>query len=185
MLSRTKWLSPLMILLVVVLAFAQQKPSKPKPSATSTPKAHVDPALAAAAKPFVTTGCNANLWKHVYNPKRLQVIEPCISVIGTIHHVKKEADGDDHIQLMLDPEYAGLLNNLNKTDQAGALVAEPVCQGPVTQPDAVSACKDIHPTVDVPAQGTRVRVLGSYVLDTEANHGWTEIHPVTSITPAP
>ena len=183
--SRAKWLTPLMILLVVALAFAQQKPSKPKPSAALTPKARVDPALAAAAKPFIATGCNANLWKHVYHPQRLQVIEPCISVSGTIHHVKKEADGDDHIQVLLDPEYAGLLNDINKTEQAGSLVIEAICQGPVTQPDAVSACKDIHPTVDVPAQGTRVRVLGSYVLDTEADHGWTEIHPVTSITSAP
>ena len=33
-----------------------------------------------------------------------------------------------------------------------------------------------------PPDGQHVKILGSFVLDTEANHGWTEIHPVTSIT---
>src|SRR5260370_29940116 len=73
--------------------------SKRSSTATHTKKSGIDPALAAAAKPFVATGCDPLLWKHVYNLQRLHMVENCISVTGTIHHVKKEADGDDHIQL--------------------------------------------------------------------------------------
>jgi hypothetical protein len=104
-------------------------------------------------------------------------------VTGTIHHTKPEADGDDHIQLRVDSQFADLLNDKNKTVQANSLIIEPVCQGPVTQADALAACRDFHSPVEVPAKGTKVRVLGRFVLDTEAGHGWTEIHPVTSITP--
>jgi len=39
------------------------------------------------------------------------VVEKCSAVTGTIHHVKREADGDDHIQLKLDPEFPDLLND--------------------------------------------------------------------------
>ncbi len=180
-----KWGIIVISVLAMALAAAavQRTGSGSKRSSTTThaKKSGVDPALAAAAKPFVTTGCDPLLWDHVYHLQRLQLVENCISVTGTIHHVKKEADGDDHIQLKLDSEFTGLLNDRNKTAQAGSLVVEPVCQGTVTQADAQAACRDFHSTVEVPKQGTHVRVLGSYVFDSEANHGWMEIHPVTSI----
>src|SRR2546425_891387 len=96
--------------------------SKRSSTATHTKKSGIDPALAAAAKPFVATGCDPLLWEHVYHLQRLQVVEKCISVTGTIHHVKKEADGDDHIQLTLNSQFGGLLNARNKTAQANSLV---------------------------------------------------------------
>lgn len=37
--------------------------------------------------------------------------------------------------------------------------------------------------IEVPAVGTHVSVLGSYVLD--ADHGWMEIHLVTNIKVIP
>jgi hypothetical protein len=46
----------------------------------------------------------------VYKDKRLTRIQQCIEVTGTIHRTKKENDGDDHIQLKVDPQFAGLLN---------------------------------------------------------------------------
>jgi len=141
-------------------------------------------ALVAAAKPLVATGCDESLWAHVYHPARLLVVARCIEVTGTIHHLKKESDGDDHIQLKVDSQFDNLLNSRNRTAQAGCLIVEPICENAVTQPDAISACKDFHATVNVGAQG-HVKVLGAYVLDTEPNHGWTEIHPVTSITAVP
>src|SRR5712692_641359 len=136
---KIKWGTIFILVLVTALAAAggQRTGSASKrSSATHTKKSGVDPALAAAAKPFVATGCDPLLWKHVYHLQRLQVVETCIAVTGTIHHVKKEADGDDHIQLTLDPQSAGLLNGRNKTAQANSLIVEPVCQGAVTQPDA-------------------------------------------------
>ena len=138
--------------------------------------------IKAAAHAAVATGCDDTLWQHVYHPTRLKVVEKCIQVTGTIFHVKREADGDDHIQVKVDSPFDKLLNDRNRTVQAGSLVVEPVCEGPVTQADAVAACKDFHSPVRLPKDGTQVKILGSFVLDTEANHGWTEIHPVTSIT---
>lgn len=168
-------------LIFAVAVCAQAQPPKKKKTATAIPAATKQAAQAHAA-----TGCDPTLWEHVYHKQRLVIVAPCISVTGTIKHIKREADGDDHIQLLLDPGDNALLNDLNMTKQHGALVIEPVCQGPVTQADAVTACRDFHSEVDVPTKKkTRVTVLGSYVLDQEANHGWMEIHPVTSITPAP
>ncbi len=143
-------------------------------------------AFVAASKGFVTTGCDDSLWDHVYHPQRLVKVQKCIAVTGTIHHVKKEADGDDHIQLTLDDQYAGLLNDRNKAGQAGCLILEPVCQNAVTQADAIEPCRDFHSDVEMPKKDEHVRVLGSYVLDSEKpGHGWMEIHPVTSIEVVP
>ena len=170
-------LAPLMFFLV---AFGQTQHR----TTAATTSATIPAAMKTAAQSAASQGCDASLLTHVYHPTRLKMIAPCIEVTGTIHHTKPEADGDDHIQLRVDPQFADLLNDKNKTVQANSLIIEPVCQGPVTQQDAISACRDFHSPVTVPASGTKVRVLGRFVLDTEAAHGWTEIHPVTSVTPA-
>lgn len=180
-----------MILLIAVGSLAagqssskQARGGKARASASkkrSPAVAKVPAGIAAAAKAFVATGCDASLWDHVYRKQRLRVVEKCILVTGTIHHIKQEADGDDHIQLKLDPAYAALLNSLNHSAQAGTLVAEPICQNVATRANAIAACRDFRSRVVVPAQGAHVRVLGSYVLDAAAKHGWMEIHPVTSI----
>jgi hypothetical protein len=167
-------------LMVACAAFAQQA-AAPQKSA-SMMNVPVTSSMKAAAQSAAAQGCDASLLKHVYHPSRLQMIGPCIEVTGTIGDIKPEADGDDHIQLRLDPQFENLLDSYNKNDQNNALVLEPVCQGMVTQPDAMAACRDFHSPVVVPPQGTKVRVLGRFVLDQEADHGWTEIHPVTQIT---
>jgi hypothetical protein len=95
--------------------------------------------------------------------------------------VKKEADGDDHIQLQLESGHAGLLNDKNKTAAAECLVGEPVCENAVTQADAVQACRAFHSSIEVPDGHPHVKVLGSYVLDSELGHGWMEIHPVATL----
>src|SRR3982074_1264898 len=51
---------------------------------------------------------------HVYNPDRLVVIDPanpCRSVTGIIDFIRQERDGDYHIGLKLDPQYADLVNS--------------------------------------------------------------------------
>jgi hypothetical protein len=148
-------------------------------SGTSQASASVTEEMSTAAKATTAPGCNAELWNHVYRKPRLHIVEGCISVTGTIRHIKREGDGDDHIQLAVDPEFSKLLNERNRTAQGDTLILEPICQGPVTQEDAEGACRDFHSAVDVPKAGTRVRVVGSYVLDTA--QGWMEIHPVSSI----
>lgn len=171
-----------LLLLLTIFCFGVQFASSPSAKTrTARPTATVSPEIKAAAHAAVATGCDASLWHHVYHPARLQVVEKCIEVTGTIHHVKGEADGDDHIQVKLDPPFDKLLNTRNINIQASCLVIEPVCERAVTQADAVAACKDFHSPVRRPSGDQHVKILGAFVLDTDGNHGWTEIHPVTSI----
>ena len=165
-----------------VIVAAQQTTSRPAPHRAASTQAPDLAAFKAAAKKFEADGCDEELWHHVYHPKRLVVVDKCIAVAGTIRHEKKEADGDDHVQLTVDTEYADLLNDRNKTAQNDSLILEPICQNAVTQSDAIAACRDFHSDVTVPQKGVHVRVTGSYVFDSETpGHGWMEIHPVTSI----
>jgi hypothetical protein len=113
-----------------------------------------------------STECDDSLWDHVYNPQRLIVKEQCVAITGTIvdatnkkeaDGVRHEADGDTHGWLSLDPQFKTMLN-------------------------AKAACPStFHNPVEIPPVGSHVRVIGTYVQDT--NHAqWMEIHPVTSIT---
>jgi hypothetical protein len=164
--------------LVLFLGMALAKPQMARFSARQTP-AGVTEEMSTTAKAAAASGCNAELWEHVYRKARLHIVEGCIAVTGTIRHIKREADGDKHIQLAVDPEFAKLLNERNKTAQGDTLILEPICQGPATLPAAEAACSDFHSQVEVPKAGAKVRVVGSYVLDTA--QGWMEIHPVSSI----
>jgi hypothetical protein len=124
--------------------------------------------------------CDQSLWNHVYNPRRLQVVDQCKTVSGVIESKRVEADGDYHIRLKLDSQFADLVNQANVNGQLGDLVVEPICMNPVKQLDAISACQDFSQDIAIPPVGSHVQVTGSYVLDKE--HGsWAEIHPVTSI----
>ncbi len=87
------------------------------------------------ASPQITAvQCDQSLWQYVYNPGRLRVLDPCISVSGSVEEVRKEADGDVHILFRLD-QFESLLNEKNVSRQYGALVLEPICQGKVRQAD--------------------------------------------------
>lgn len=127
--------------------------------------------------------CNAQspLWKHVYNPDRLHIIQPVMTITGTIYHIKKEKDGDLHINVKVDSKFESLLNARNKEAQSGCLVVEIICVGKITQPDAEGPCDNYSNAITVPKKGDHVKITGAYILDTEGNHGWTEIHPVTEL----
>ena len=157
-----------------------QPPGLPPPSAPGTP-------------PPTSTQCDASLWSHVYHSQRLIVNQQCIAVTGAIvdasggqriDGVRHEKDGDTHGWLHVDSEFQNLLNAGNISDEGGNLVFEIVCRFPVTQPDAKSACQGYKDQVQLPAVGSHVRIVGTYVQDTFHAH-WMEIHPVTSITVIP
>jgi hypothetical protein len=132
-----------------------------------------------------TTGkCDESLWDHVYNPSRLQIVDSCITITGTIDSIRAEKDGDLHIRLSVDSQYSHLINQANKDNQFGDLVLEPICVREVTQASAISACQNFRQAIDIPPVGTHVTVTGSYVLDHEHND-WAEIHPITSIEEIP
>ena len=82
-----------------------------------------------------------------------------------------------------DPRGGRFTNSVNDAEQGGDLVLEPVCERPVTQPDAVAACAGYHNPLVVPPAGTHVAVTGPWVLD--APHGWQEIHPLEKVEIVP
>lgn len=129
--------------------------------------------------------CDSTLWNHVYNPHRLQPNpfegqENCQTVTGTIEVIRHEADGDQHILVKLDPQFSGLTNSVNDSRQKGDLVVEPVCNTTPTQQDTIdqNVCNGFSQNFGV-VVGDHVSITGDYVTDTE--HGWAEIHPITSM----
>ena len=125
------------------------------------------------------TGCDASLWDHVYSPKRLQQLVPCLSVTGTIDESSVDEDGDQHFLLKLDPGQDTLVNKRNAKKKGGDIVLEIVCANPTTMKKPKSACAGYTNRVPIPAVGAHVRATGTYVIDT--HNGWAEIHPVSKL----
>jgi hypothetical protein len=126
------------------------------------------------------TACDTSLWGHIYNRTRLVVNQACITITGTVANKINEADGDIHIRVTVDAAYSYMINSSNVSGQHGDLVVEPVCTHTVTQSDAIASCVGFSNSVYIPNVGEHVAATGAYVTDN--NHGWNEIHPVTSIT---
>lgn len=133
--------------------------------------------------------CDPSLWKHVYKPQRLKILDPCITVRGTIvdatngrqrDGVRHEEDGDTHGWLKLDAIQKNLLDDGNRSDEGGNLVFEVVCKYAVTQVDAKDACRGYKNSIVIPRPGTHVCITGSLVQDQE-HAKWNEIHPVSLI----
>lgn len=123
--------------------------------------------------------CDPALWQRVYKPNRLKIIKPCATVHGVIVAIKKQPDGDLHILVRPDKRYLRLLNAVNISAQKGALVVEPICEGPISQNSVGHICDGYQSALAIPKPLTHVSVTGPLVLDTQ--HGWVEIHPLNSI----
>jgi hypothetical protein len=115
-----------------------------------------------STSPFCRSG---DPMEGVYNPWRLGVVSPCITVTGVVTRVARMVDGDYHIDVRLDAPYANLINKRNESRQYGALVVEVV---PLDQ-EGISR----------PKVGDHVAITGPYVID--KLHGWMEIHPVWGV----
>jgi|688.fasta_scaffold31389_1 hypothetical protein len=125
-----------------------------------------------------TDSSHIKIWEHVFDSHRLKVIEDKISVVGTIHSIKKSFDGDIHINLKLDTLFhddTSYLDKRNFTKQDGCLVVEIVCGHRTIFP----ICFNYKNSILIPQKGDRVLVTGPFVFD--KRHGWTEIHPVYEI----
>src|SRR5437016_835228 len=131
--------------------------------------------------------CDDALWSKVYNPKRLE-IHRCVAVTGTFVDAtagrakdgcRHEADGDSHCWLKLGPGQEQFINAENIKNQDGNLVFEPMCQWRVTQKDAMQVCKNWKQAIALPVIGSRVRITGVFVTDTQ--HGHNELHPISHI----
>ena len=128
---------------------------------------------------YAATGCDASLWNHVYSPKRLQQLAPCITVTGVIDESNADEDGDQHFLLKLDPGQDKLLNKRNRKKKGGDIVLEIVCANPIKLKKVKSACAGYTNHIAIPAVGTHVRATGTYVID--SHNGWAEIHPVSKL----
>ena len=124
-------------------------------------------------------GCDPNKWKFVYDPDRLEVLDKCKTVTGVITERNADEDGDEHMLLKLDKGQNKLLRKKNLTKKDGCLVIEAVCINNITRKRAKGACKGYVNNVFLPKVGDRVRVTGSYVVD--SHNGWTEIHPISKV----
>lgn len=111
------------------------------------------------------------------------MLAPCIRVSGTISSIRKQADGDRMLLVLLDPEYAHLLSPGNARER-NHLIVEVICVGPITQADAKAGCAaNTNPLTVLPAVGQHVVLDGRYVLDLE-HDSWAELHPLYRWQPA-
>jgi hypothetical protein len=144
----------------------------------------------ASYKPFVTeellslpqkdnASCNSQAWKHVYNPRRLRILDKCITLSGKIINSKFEKDGDLHLLLQLDPGQQALLSKKNISYQKSCMVLEIVCATTPRKKWAMDECSSYTNPVYIPAVNEHVFVTGSRVVD--LHNGWVEIHPIFKI----
>lgn len=131
----------------------------------------------------VNDTCNDALANYVYEPGRLQVVAACRTVTGTVSDLHSNTDGDYDIRVALDPPYADLVNDENRSQLAGHLQVEAICQAPPTVAVAKATCGSFVGAVSIPQPGQHVSATGRYVLD--ASHGWMELHPVSVIRVIP
>lgn len=133
----------------------------------------------------------------VYIPERLQVLDRCSTVSGTVDCLKLEPDGDVHLRVRLDPQYARFLTQANSLQtcvnhQEPHLVVEIIPQhkqGLVFGDNNADAGGFITPAT--PAPGDHITVTGPHVIDKNILHrvlyqgrpaeNWAEIHPAWAI----
>jgi len=132
------------------------------------------------ARTFASDGCTDDpagyLKKRIWNAKRLDIIEPCVTITGVVTAVRPILDGDLHLHLRPDPEFAGLLNQKNIQARGGNLILEPQCFWAMWRRNSTGSCKNRGYKMHIPKVGTRVRVTGTFVFDRD--HGWNELHPI-------
>ena len=123
--------------------------------------------------------CDTSLWKYVYNPERLQVIDNCKTVTGIIEESNADDDGDQHMLLKLDVGQDDLLTKRNIKKKQGDLVIEAVCVNKVLLKKVGNTCKGYINHIQLPELGEHVKVTGVLVVDSHNN--WSEIHPITKL----
>src|SRR6266851_2587950 len=133
----------------------------------------------------------------VYLPFRLQVKSRCVTVRGRVDCVRREPDGDVHIELRLNRAYRHLLTAANAYQRCPGhrgphLVVEIIPQSAELPFTDNSATRAGFVTPKAPRPGRRVKVTGPYVWDTNALHdliypgrhiaNWAEVHPAWNVT---
>ncbi len=133
----------------------------------------------------------------VYIPERLQVLDRCSTVSGTVDCLKLEPDGDFHLRVRLDPQFGRFLAPANALQTCADhpephLVVEIIPQqkqGLLSRDNNADAGGFITPAT--PAPGAHITVTGPHVIDKNILHrvlyqgrpaeNWAEIHPAWAI----
>ncbi|MBI3495083.1 hypothetical protein HY065_00440 [Candidatus Berkelbacteria bacterium] len=118
---------------------------------------------------------------HVWLWPRLLMMNPCVTVSGTVGAMGNSDDGDFDFLLAPDPRYISTLGRANYTKQKGNLVIEIVCAKPATNMLAKPYCHDYTNTLALPKTGDRITVSGAFLKDL-LHGGWHELHPVYQLT---
>ena len=111
----------------------------------------------------------------VYLPSRLHVKKRCVTVTGTVDCLRREPDGDIHIELRVNRVYRRLLTPANAFqrcphERGPHLVVEIIPQAAQLPFPDNSASLAGFVTPSAPPVGARIKVTGPYVLDTNALH---------------
>jgi hypothetical protein len=167
----------LAILVLVASGSVAAKMSQDAPSSQATLALRAAVGSVSKAQQPCAPGAQGDQDKYVYRPERLQVLQPCLRITGTVDSLQLDSDGDVHFRIRLDPPYQALLVDGNK-DQGGDLVVEPVCYTFPLHADALRLCaSDPDRVQSIPQAGDHVWMEGRYVLD--AGHtAWSELHPL-------
>jgi len=105
----------------------------------------------------------------VYHPRRLQTVQPSITVVGIVTTTPaRQRDGDVTFEVQSDSQ---------------RYHAEIVCVYPPTFPAARAACAGYTNRIAIPHRGDRVRITGPLVRDLRHDELFheLEIHPVTML----
>lgn len=103
------------------------------------------------------------------------MVEQCVAITGKVKEVVANSDGDYHIEIWPDSKYHNTINIFNRIAWGGTLVTEVIC----AHNNKEEECNGYSNPVYIPKAGERVKITGSYVIDTP--YGWNEIHPVSKI----
>jgi hypothetical protein len=130
----------------------------------------IAPAPTIGPRVFGPDGCvKGDVMAGVWLPSRLKILDPCVTVEGTVVAVQLpaqgEGDGDFTFDMRVSASDERLLNDVDKQRRNDTLHIEvvPADQGRISAPQA----------------GQRVRVQGAWVTDTA--HGHNEIHPAWNL----
>jgi hypothetical protein len=118
--------------------------------------------------------------RYVWDPTRLQVVQPCLYVTGyVLTGVDLNADGDRTFLVRPDPPYQHLLQPSNVEDGVRGLDIEAVCGVPPMIPAVIALCAgDPDPNLQtIPPVGTHVWLEGRYVFDLH-HERHAELHPL-------
>lgn len=140
------------------------------------------------------TGCDpmtAYMWQ-IPGQQRLQLINSCLTLVGTVGRTSSAPDGDYNFDLKLDSAYSRYRSTAGS--HGSNVWCEMICQKPVRDSSSAEAYLDKYrqacPGCNcyhgkkfsyLPATGHHVKVTGVYVKDVREG-GHMEIHPVSFVT---